>query len=609
MKNFFLSPLVISLTLLVGCAASKQQSNSDSVVSDFKDAMSCVTSHSKPSPNSASNISLKLVGTYASGNPFDTSSAEIVSYDECADKIYVVNSQDKTVDILSFSDSGAPIKVGRIDLQQAAINAGIEIGAANSVSTAEGLVAVAIEAAVKQDAGIVALYRSDNLSLLNTYPTGALPDMVALSSDAKYIVIANEGEPNGQYTVDPEGSVTIVDLSNGYQQAVVSQVSFADFNDGMQRSGEAQKYGVRVAGPNGTTVAQDLEPEYLTIENGKAYVSLQENNAIAVVDIKSASVDRLFSLGVKSWDAKSGNQLDVSNKDKQLGNFSSYPQLVGYFMPDTITSFQHDGKTYLVTANEGDGREYVYDATQAQCDTIGDKWSGDEYEVGGDDEDAEKYIAEVDDCISFTDETRGKKLTLDSAHPLSKLMADKKGLGRIKVIADKGSLDADDMVYTFGARSFTIWTTEGEMVYDSGDVIAKKIFELDKENFNSTNDSNDSADSRSDDKGAEPEAVEVANIDGKVYIFVGLERHGGVMVFDATVPRQVVFKDYINNRDFSEPVCTKTDDGDCDNDEYNVKAGDLGPESIDYFSRSGKHYIAVGNEVSGTTTVYQIEFN
>ena len=146
-------------------------------------------------------------------------------------------------------------------------------------------------------------------------------------------------------------------------------------------------------------------------------------------------------------------------------------------------------------------------------------------------------------------------------------------------------------------------------MFDSGDDFARIVLEQDPANFNSTNDNNQSGDDRSDDKGVEPEAIEVAEINGKQYAFIGLERQGGIMVYDVTQPKSTSFISYLNNRDFTQPVCTKVDeDGDCDNDTYNSKAGDLGPESIKYFTRSGNHFIAVGNEVSGSTSVYRVEF-
>lgn len=560
-------------------------------------------------------LALSLVDTYASGNDFATSSAEIVSYDACSDRLYVVNAQDASIDVLSLAaNNSAPFKENTINLAAAATAAGIEIGAANSVSAKKGLVAVAIEAATKQDAGLIALYRSDTLALIGTYTAGALPDMVGLSNDARYILSANEGEPSSDYSNDPEGSVTIVDLNDGFDaaNAVVSQVSFADFNTGADRAAEIPA-DVRLAGPAGTSVAQDLEPEYLTLnaDGTTAWVALQENNALAIIDVPSARVTSVKGLGVKSWNAASGNELDASNKDDGTGEFSSYEQLVGLYMPDTIASIEINGATYILSANEGDGREYIYETTQEICYNAAHTWDGDDFSPGGDDEDATSYTTELDDCISFIDEARGGDIVdlVDAAHPLKAALDDNDQLKRIKVTNDFASYAAGDNIVTYGARSFSIWSAAGDLVFDSGDVIAKKVYEVEPEHFNSTNDEGNSGDNRSDDKGVEPEAIEAAKIGDRYFAFVGLERQGGVMVFDITEPTAPVFQSYLNNRDFTEGVCTELDGDECDNDTYNTAAGDLGPESIDYFTRGGAHFIAVGNEVSGTTTVFEIRFN
>jgi DNA-binding beta-propeller fold protein YncE len=575
----------------------------------------CTEATSVEESEAAGTLSLSLIDTYASGNDFDTSSAEIVSYDSCSDRLYVVNSEDATIDVLSLAaTNSAPSKESTIDLAAAATAAGVEIGAANSVSAKQGLVAVAIEAATKQDAGLIALYRSDTLALIGTYTAGALPDMVALTDDARYILTANEGEPSADYSNDPEGSVTVVDLKEGFDaaNAVVNQVSFAEFNTDAARAAE-MPMDVRLAGPAGTSVAQDLEPEYIALNTAgdTAWVALQENNALAIIDIESASVTAFKGLGLKSWNAASGNELDASNKDAGTGEFASYEQLVGLYMPDTLASVDIDGTTYILSANEGDGREYIYETTQEACDNASHTWDGDDFAPGGDNEDATAYTTEEDDCISFIDEARGGDIVdlVDAAHPLKAALDDNDQLKRIKVITDAASYAAGDDIVTFGARSFSIWSEAGDLVYDSGDVIAKQVYAVEPDHFNSTNDEGNSGDNRSDDKGTEPEAIETAKIGERYFAFVGLERQGGVMVFDITDPAAPVFQSYLNNRDFTEGVCTELDGDECDNDTYNTAAGDLGPESIDYFTRGGAHYIAVGNEVSGTTSVFEISFN
>ncbi|WP_234497313.1 choice-of-anchor I family protein [Vibrio maritimus] len=592
-----LSALALATSALIGCSSNSSTSTATSFSAVESYNIQCTT-RIEPQPSEMSVSGLTLVGTSIADAPFGTSAAEIVSYDTCTDKLYVVNAQGKKVDVLSLSESGEPSAQGQIDLTSAATQSGIAIGAANSVSAHQGLVAVAIENENKQEPGIIALYRSDSLELITTYPAGALPDMVSFSKDGQYIAAANEGEPNADYSIDPEGSVTLIDLKSGPLDAVVTQIDFREFNEGNVRHGELSS-DVRISHPN-ATVAQDLEPEYLAFgDNGQLFVALQENNALASIDVSAKRVTGIYGLGGKSWqDAK----LDASNKDKIVGNLQSYPMLEGLYMPDSIASYTVDGQTYILTANEGDGREYGFDTTQQKCDELGYKWDGDE------DQSKTDYQSKQDFCIAYIDEVRGKKLKVANDHPLASALKDNKQLARLKVIKPEGELAADQKVQAFGARSFSIWNDKGERVYDSGDEFANIVLMNDKVNFNSTNDNNDSADDRSDDKGVEPEAIEVVSINDRHYAFIGLERHGGIMVYDITTPSQALFVSYVNNRDFSQPVCTKVDDGDCDNDTYNPKAGDLGPESIKYFTRQGQHFIAVGNEVSGTTSVFRIDF-
>ena len=318
------------------------------------------------------SLSLSVVGSHVSGNDFDTSSAEIVSYDKTTDKLYVVNAQDQSVDVLTFNEQGEPEKQGTIDVSAAQTKAGITLGAANSVVAKHGLVAIAIENDHKQSDGVIALFNSGDLSFVNVYAAGALPDMVTMTEDGKMLVAANEGEPSGDYLNDPEGSVTIVDISagTGDEQAVVTQIDFNDFNAGQSRHSELDN--VRLPAPHGASVSQDLEPEYVAItSDNKAVIALQENNAFATINLDTKTVESIKGLGIKSWasiaDGGQGYQLDLTNKDDQF-TLNSYPQLVGYYMPDSLAAFTIDGEEYVISANEGDGREYIYETTKQACD-------------------------------------------------------------------------------------------------------------------------------------------------------------------------------------------------------------------------------------------------
>ncbi|WP_087023087.1 choice-of-anchor I family protein [Thaumasiovibrio subtropicus] len=584
-----------TLTLTAGCTTETHTEKQTAVKAT---AVSCQSA--KAAPHSEMSISgLTLVGTHTARAEFDSSAAEIVNYDACTDQLFVVNAQAARVDVLRLDENSKPSSNSYIDLTLAGQQAGINIGAANSVSTYEGYVAVAIENANKQRDGIIAVYRADDLSLVATYPAGALPDMVSFSKDGRYIASANEGEPNDRYSDDPEGSVTLIDVQAGFGNAIVHQIDFRAFNRGEHRHSSLGK-NVRISAPN-ATVAQDLEPEYLAFaDNGKLYVAMQENNAIATIDVNSATVDTIWGLGSKSWGEYS---LDASNKDKLIGNFQRYQGLEGLFMPDSIATYTVNGETFIVTANEGDGREYGFDTTQFNCDEAGYKWDGDDF-AGTD-----AYQTEQDLCIVYLDEVRGAKLNVDPAHPLAEALADKKQLGRLKVIKPEGMLSADEPVQAFGARSFSIFNADGQLVFDSGSQFAHIVFAADRLHLNSTNDSNSSADDRSDDKGVEPEAITVANINDRYYAFIGLERQGGIMAYDVTDPQHAHFVTYLNNRHFEYNVCSEVnEDGECESGTYNPAAGDLGPESIVHFERTGQHFLAVGNEVSGTTSVFRIDF-
>ncbi|MEL6256873.1 MAG: T9SS type A sorting domain-containing protein, partial [Bacteroidota bacterium] len=163
-----------------------------------------------------------------------------------------------------------------------------------------------------------------------------------------------------------------------------------------------------------------------------------------------------------------------------------------------------------------------------------------------------------------------------------------------------GDIDGDgdyDQIYSYGARSFSIWDNRGNQIYDSGNDFDLNIAAEYPLYFNSTNDDNDSFDNRSDDKASEPEAIEVIDLDTAKYAFIGLERMGGIMVYRVDDPANPEFVEYELNRNFDFDADTSL-------------AGDLAPEDIIYIdtasSPNGKALIVVANEVSGTITIYQL---
>ena len=496
-------------------------------------------------------IRLSVAGTYATG-VFDEGAAEIVDYDPVSMRLFVVNGDANAIDVLDAADPDHPTRLFAIPL--AAYGNGV-----NSVAVKDGIVAAAVEADPKQLPGQVVFFDTDG-NFLNQVAVGALPDMVIFTPDGTKVLVANEGEPDDDYVDDPEGSVSVVDISGGVVNATVSTAGFGAFN---AQEDALTAAGVRIFGP-GATVAQDLEPEYIAVsaDNTTAWITCQENNAIAVLDIASRTITGIFPLGFKDHGLEE-NALDASDRDDGI-NIAAYANLYGMYQPDAIKAFEIDGQNYLITANEGDARDYD----------------------------------------GFSEEDRVKDLSLDAtAFPDADTLQANAVLGRLTVTNTLGDNGATgyEALYAFGTRSFSILTpsVDGfDRVFDSGSQLERLTAALLPGDFNADNDENGSFDSRSDAKGPEPEAVTVGTIDGVTYAFIGLERIGGIMVYDVSTPTTPVFVQYLNNRDFSGVAAEGT-------------AGDLGPEGIAFIpaadSPTEANLLAVANEISGTTTLYRID--
>lgn len=492
-------------------------------------------------------VTLTRIGAYESGI-FAEGGAEIVAHDPETQRIFVINAKAARVDVLDVQTPSTPTLLFSIDV--APYGAGV-----NSVAVNNGVVVAAVENAVKQENGKAVFFKVDG-TFLSQVTVGALPDMITFTPDGNYVLTANEGEPNAEYTVDPEGSVSIIDVSGGagnLTQSNVRTVSFASFNDATLPP------GIRIFGPN-ATVAQDMEPEYIAIssDSKKAWVTLQENNALAIIDIAGGTVDKLVGLGFKDHSLP-GNALDASDRDSKI-NITNWP-VFGMYLPDGIASFEHQGATYLVTGNEGDSRDYN----------------------------------------GYSEEARVADVTLDPvAFPNAETLLDKANLGRLHITTTLGNTDEDEEyeeLYAFGARSFSIWSADGSLVFDSGDELEQITSAAYPESFNSTNDANGSFDGRSDDKGPEPEGVAVGEVAGHTYAFIGLERIGGVVVYRIDDPTKPVFVQYVNGRIFTGDAEAGT-------------AGDLGPEGLAFVraedSPTENALLVVGNEVSGTTALFEI---
>ncbi len=568
----------------------------------------------------ADGDALTLLGRYSSGI-FGASAAEITGYDPTTRRAFVVNAKAGAVDVLDVADPANPRRIGEINARDVAPNATV-----NSLAVRNGVVALAVEPAVKTDPGFAAFYTTSDFKLLGKVQVGALPDMLTFTPDGKTVLVANEGEPADDYAADPEGSVSIIDISN----PAAPTARTADFRAWNGKEAELRAQGARITSP-GASVAQDLEPEYIAVsEDGKtAWVALQENNALARIDIATARVTLVQGLGIKDHGA-AGNGLDTSDSDK-TANIKTWAGVKGFYMPDSIAAYSAGGKTYIVTANEGDSRPWGEDNKAYWNFNRGD----DKAWKGGDAKGAPGFVEEFrvkhllnpkgfdgragDDLPPHLRALAKGAMLAPVVFGYCGATAEGPGdcakdgaLGRLTISWGQGyqtnadgtpklSVDGKlvyDSLYAFGARSFSIRDENGRLVWDSGDEFETRLAALNPKWFNSTHDKN-AVDDRSDNKGPEPEGLALGQIGDKTYAFIGLERIGGVMVYDITDPRAPRFAGYTNSRNFdAEP---KKDP---------AKAGDLGPEGLTFVaakdSPTGQPLLIVGNEVSGTTALYRI---
>ncbi|MCC9623064.1 choice-of-anchor I family protein [Thalassospira sp. MA62] len=532
MRSSLLATAAISV-LLSACAANQHNAST---------SMSTATVN-----GGAHSLEIIPMGEYRTGM-LDESAAEIPSFDPVSKRIFVVNGADKTVDILDMSNPDVLTKIGAINLS----NWG---KGANSVAVMNGLVAVAVEDNDKQAPGKAAFFDTDG-EFISAVTVGALPDMIKFSPDGKYVLVANEGEPNDSFTIDPEGSVSIISMAGGAENLGAASVRTVDFkflNDA------ALPYGMRTSNPGTSTVAQDVEPEYIAVtkDSKTAYVSLQENNAVAIIDVETAAIKDVVGLGFKDH---SVHGFDASDKDGEI-NIRTWP-VMGMYMPDSIDAIEIDGKDWILIANEGDSRDYD----------------------------------------GYSEEARVGDLKLDPiAFPSARSLQKDENLGRLKTTTAQGDIDGDgdfEVIYSYGARSFSVLDASGSMVFDSGDSFEQYLATHFANVFNSTDTDNFSRDSRSDDKGPEPEGITSGYVDGTPYVFIGLERQGGFMVYDLTNPMNPQFVTYHTDRRFS---------GSPEMD----SAGELAPEGMQFVdaahSPTGNAMLIVASEVSGSTKVYDLK--
>ncbi len=509
-----------------------------------------INDNDKPIPNASNSLSLNLLSSF-SNSITGSNSAEIVVHDPTTQRLYVANSIGAKVDIINFVNPSSLSLLASITVTP--------YGNINSVAVKNGTVVCSIENSTNpQDSGKVVFFDKD-MNFLKQVKVGMMPDMITFNHAGTKVITANEGEPNANYSVsptnDPDGSISIIDISGGITaltQANVSHITFTVYN-GQENALRSQ--GIRIYGPH-NIASKDFEPEYVTVslDDSKAWVTLQENNAIVEINLTNNTIANLRALGTKDYSLLN-NGIDASNVTKGV-NIANFP-VKGFYLPDAIASYTVGGINYLITANEGDSRDYT----------------------------------------TFTEEKRVSALNLDpTKFPNAAELKNNYLLGRLNATDKNGDIDNDgdiDTIYVYGSRSFSIWNaTTGNLVYDSKDdfeqITSTNSFSV---MFNASNTSANKKD-RSDDKGPEPEGVAIGTIGANTYAFIALERIGGVMVYDVTNPNAPQYVTYVNNRLLP------------------ANGPDRGAEGLIFIPQSqspnGQHIVIAANETSSSLSVWGI---
>lgn len=417
--------------------------------------------------------------------------AEISTYDPETKKLFVVNNSagNNRIEVVDLTNPAAPVVIGNI-------NIAVYGGLVNSVSVSNGKLAAAIEAVPKTNDGKVVVFNTTTHDAIAVVTVGSLPDMITFTPDGNFILTANEGEPNEAYTIDPLGTVSIIDVNDNYA------VTTLDFSSFAARAAELKTKGFRLFGKN-ASFEQDVEPEYIAVSTNSntAWVTLQENNGIAKIDLSTKTITDIFPLGFKDYNNPM-NTIDPSDQDGGI-NFGAWP-VKGMYLPDAIAVNSHNGVPFIYSANEGDVREWA-GLTPVEVRRAG-------------------HASIILDPVAF---------------PNAAALKTNAQLGRLNITTTLGDTDGDgdfDELYSYGTRSFSIWNgLTGQLVYDSKNQIDTKAAELGKY-----------PDGRSDDKGCEPEGITIGRVGNNNLLFVGLERANAVMIYDITNPTKPVFSQWLN---------------------------------------------------------------
>lgn len=503
-----------------------------------------------PVPVASNELFLDSLSTFSNGAA-GSNSAEIVAYDPAVQRLFIANSIAGKLDIVNFSNPASPTLI-------TSINVSSLYGNINSVAAHDSVIALAIESTVSpQDSGKI-VFLSYTGAFISQVKVGAMPDMITFNHAGTRVITVCEGEPNSTYTNDPDGCVASVNITGGVANVTQSNVGFITFTsfNGTETALRAQ--GIRIYGVSGMA-SKDFEPEYIAISDNDSigWVTLQENNAIAKVDLITNTVIAVTPLGYKNY-ATGPAALDASDNNGTMINLMNAP-VYGMYQPDAISQYTVNNQIYLITANEGDAREYG----------------------------------------PVNEPVRASTLTWDpTVFPYAAQMKSNTFLGRLNVTNQTGDIDNDgdfDALYTFGGRSFSIWNgTTGSQVFDSGDNLERvtSTHPVYAPLFNMSNGTGTGTmKNRSDDKGPEPEGTAVGKINGDQFLFLCLERIGGVIMYNVNTPVAPSYVGYYNRRTVTGGL-------------------DRGAEGIIYIpdslSPNGNDIVIVANEVSSTLSIFQV---
>lgn len=502
----------------------------------------------------SATVEATRLGEWRSGMPFGTGGAEIVAIQPAgmggspALVAWIVNGAAKALDQVSLADPSTPLLLRRIPLSTLA-GRGSDGPTSVAVDPLGRGVAVALPDVARQAPGRVAFLDLEG-DLVSLVEVGALPDMLVFTPDGSRVLVANEGEPSDDYATDPEGSVSLIDVRGGFLSPVVITARI---------EGIAETGPVRHFGPNAARPELDFEPEYIAVsaDGSRAWVALQEANAIAELDVTAGAFTRVHGLGFKDHSLP-GQGLDPSADDGAIA-IAPHPVL-GMYQPDGIALLETGGRRLLLTANEGDSRDY----------------------------------------FRFSESRNVEDVAIEA--PLTRDLQDIRILGGLEMTVTLGDPDGDfrfEQIHAFGARSMSIWdVTDGlSLLADTGDDIERSTADVLPDHFNSAHDSNATFDDRSNDKGPEPEAVVHGVVCGRRHAFVGLERISGVIAFDIEDPGAPEVSGFFISRRFDVFV-------------EDSAAGGLGPEGLAFVpgprSPTGEPLLLVAHEMSGTMDVWEL---